>query len=99
MAQQEGFSVLAVDAFADNDTQQSATSVYHWPGLCGPDVNNEMSGLMEVLDSFKPDAVLIGRLAESTGTCRVVWALAAKGCMPATASRHADSQHFSVELR
>lgn len=60
MAQQEGFSVLAVDAFADNDTQQSATLVYHWPGLCGPDVNNEMSGLLEVLDSFKPDAVLFG---------------------------------------
>lgn len=60
MAQQEGFSVLAVDAFADNDTQQSATLVYHWSGLCRPDVNSEMSGLLEVLDSFKPDAVLLG---------------------------------------
>lgn len=60
MAQQEGFNVIAVDAFADSDTRQYAASVYQWPVLCGPDLGSDMTGLLEALDSFQPDAVLIG---------------------------------------
>lgn len=60
MAQQEGFSVLAVDAFADVDTQQAAQSVYQWPGLCSPVSDQDRGGLFTVLDAFEPDAVLVG---------------------------------------
>lgn len=60
MAQQEGFSVFAVDAFADADTRQAAQSVYQWPGLCEQQSGDEMAGLFAALDAFQPDAVLIG---------------------------------------
>ncbi|WP_232411054.1 ATP-grasp domain-containing protein [Methylophilus sp. 5] len=60
MAQQEGFSVLAVDAFADVDTRQAAQQVYQWPGLYEQATNDHMAALFEVLESFEPDAVLVG---------------------------------------
>lgn len=68
MAQQEGFSVLAVDAFADADTQQAAQWVYQWPGLCEQQFGDEMAALFEALDAFQPDAVLIGSGFEANNT-------------------------------
>jgi len=60
IAQQEGFSVLAVDAFADADTRQAAQQVYQWPGLCEQDADDHLAALFEVLDAFAPDVVLVG---------------------------------------
>jgi predicted ATP-grasp superfamily ATP-dependent carboligase len=60
IAQQEGFSVLAVDAFADADTRQAAQQVYRWSGLCEQDADDHLDALFEVLDAFAPDAVLVG---------------------------------------
>lgn len=60
MAQQEGYGVLAVDAFADIDTRQAAQLSYQWPGLCTPDSSDDMVALLETLDAFQPDAVLVG---------------------------------------
>lgn len=60
MAQQEGFSVLAIDAFADVDTRQAAELVYQWPGLYKHEASHEMASLFEVLDDFQPDALLVG---------------------------------------
>lgn len=60
IAQQEGFSVLAVDSFADADTRQAAQQVYRWSGLCEQDADDHLDALFEVLDAFAPDAVLVG---------------------------------------
>lgn len=60
MAQQEGYDVLAVDAFADIDTRQAAQLTFLWPGLCEPDSDEDMLALFETLDAFQPDAVLVG---------------------------------------
>lgn len=60
IAQQEGFRVLAVDAFSDADTRQAAQAVYQWPGLCEQPPGDNRAGLFAALDAFQPEAVLVG---------------------------------------
>lgn len=60
MAQREGFTVLAVDAFLDADTRLAADSVHHWPVMLDQPLDQAMSDLTPVLDAFEPDAVLVG---------------------------------------
>lgn len=60
IAQQEGWCVLAVDAFADSDTRQAAQVVYRWPGLYEQDASDALTALFNVLDAYQPDAVLVG---------------------------------------
>lgn len=60
MAQQEGYDVLAVDAFADIDTQRTAQLTYQWSGLSELYSEEDMVALLEMLDAFQPSAVLIG---------------------------------------
>lgn len=60
MARREGFEVLAVDAFADVDTLQAAQQVWRLPALAGQFSAEDASALFEKLDSWQPDAVMVG---------------------------------------
>jgi uncharacterized protein len=60
MARSAGFEVLAVDAFADVDTQQAAQQVWRLPALAGELSVEHAHALFEQLDSWQPDALLIG---------------------------------------
>lgn len=60
LAHQEGFEVLAVDAFADKDTQEAAQQAVVWPGFGRTDMAQDMPALFAELDAFSPEAVLVG---------------------------------------
>lgn len=60
IAQQEGWRVLAVDAFADSDTRQAAQEVYQWRGLYGQHPGDALSALFKVMDAYQPDAIVVG---------------------------------------
>jgi uncharacterized protein len=60
MARREGFAVLAVDAFADVDTQQAAQQVWRLPALAGELSAEHAHALFEQLDSWQPEALLTG---------------------------------------
>lgn len=68
MAQREGFEVLAIDAFADADTQQAAKAIYQWPGLYEQSGGHDMASLFEIIDAFEPDALLVGSGFEADQT-------------------------------
>lgn len=68
MAQREGFEVLAIDAFADADTQQAAKAIYQWPGLYEQRGGHDMASLFEIIDAFDPDALLVGSGFEADQT-------------------------------
>ena len=56
----EGFTVLAVDAYADADTQVAADEFFHWPALQHSVGQSDLQTLFARLDAFKPEAVVIG---------------------------------------
>jgi uncharacterized protein len=60
MARREGFEVLAVDAFADVDTQQAAQQVWRLPALAGELSAEHAHALFEQLDNWQPEALLTG---------------------------------------
>lgn len=56
----EGFTVLAVDAYADADTQVAADEFFQWPALQHSPKLSDCQALFARLNTFKPDAVVIG---------------------------------------
>lgn len=60
MARREGYEVLAVDGFADADTQHAAQQVLHMPGLGSALSVEDEHQLMQGLDAWQPDALLTG---------------------------------------
>lgn len=60
MAHQAGHQVLAVDAFADADTQDYACQTAHWAGFHAEVPRLHLPALAHTLSDFAPEAVLIG---------------------------------------
>lgn len=60
MAKREGFEVLAIDAFADVDTVAAADEVWRLPALCEQLSAADLKALIDKLDSWQPDCLLIG---------------------------------------
>lgn len=69
MARHEGFEVLAIDAFADADTRQSAHVVWQLPALGGQLMQAEVDALLKTLDKWQPDGLLIGSGFEANIEC------------------------------
>lgn len=60
MAKREGFGVLAIDAFADIDTVETADEIWRLPALCNQLGLADINALTNKLDCWKPDCLLIG---------------------------------------
>ncbi len=69
LAQREGFEVLAIDAFADTDTREAAHAVWPFPALVGQLIPEDIGALMDTLDQWQPDGVLIGSGFEANIEC------------------------------
>lgn len=69
IAHLEGYDVLAVDAYADADTQVAATASVQWAPLAGTVTLQDMPALFERLDRYQPDAVMIGSGFEAAPEC------------------------------
>lgn len=69
MAKREGFEVLAIDAFADVDTLAAAEEVWRLPALCGRLHAADAKALINTLDAWQPDFVLIGSGFEANVDC------------------------------
>jgi uncharacterized protein len=60
MARREGYEVLAIDAFADADTVAAAHSIWQLPALCGQLTSTDIVALLNTLDEWQPEYVLVG---------------------------------------
>ncbi|HSI28942.1 MAG TPA: ATP-grasp domain-containing protein [Methylophilus sp.] len=69
MARREGFEVLAVDAFADTDTVQAAHEVWQLPALAGQLTTGQAQTLLKKLDTWQPEALMIGSGFEANIDC------------------------------
>ncbi|HSI45637.1 MAG TPA: ATP-grasp domain-containing protein [Methylophilus sp.] len=69
MARREGFEVLAIDAFADNDTLQAAHEVWQLPALIERLTPAHVHALSDKLDAWRPDGLIVGSGFEASVEC------------------------------
>lgn len=69
MARREGFEVLAIDAFADIDTVLAAHEIWQLPALCKELTPAHIHALSDRLDTWQPDALIVGSGFEASHEC------------------------------